>query len=709
MCQENINRHSVEILAPDGPHEVISIADELDAPVADLAAFKDQLDTFTPENYDSSKPYDLLVRCSQFAWNQFDQFATVLIKAAQDAGADVDTAKATVLMYRDIFIGMNGEADDILSAIQTAANDEEHKDQVSVLSIPCGSGKSTALTRLIYDVIQRDDGNGLIIVTDSVERMDKYWEADSANPNFDDDLLRFIARNQNQVAVINRQNYEQMRKRQFYASVVVLTTQRYFSWTPERVKELLRWEKGIRPLIVFDEAPYLSEERDITVETLNTVDAAIRMKIEATDEESRKAKHNAVVLWERIRKILLKTMVELEYTPDLGYAFIGGKQRDELNGFLTYLRDNRSNLDTNIQKIVQMAEDTARLLLDWGVYSHRNTEKSGKYESKFTVYIDHRDLLTDLGAKVIILDGTADVSPLYNEDYVYKLPNRHFFRSLSYLTIKLCDWPTGESDLRSDTAGTAKMIRSYLADATSNDHHLVIFSSEKMESVFRTIGYDPDHTGHFNNIKGLNSYSTAANIAQIGLNRKPPVDYLTFDLAHNEEVRTQLMEGTISLDPATAMNNARKELDYSKTTMIHHVLADMEQNMYRGIIRSAANTQPFTYYVFFDHNAYKLLIELIRNRYIPLGAAIEVVPRSKIEGFKQKSSMELRIAALENWFEHWDGSAIRQRDVYPKLGMSRSDFKNMLADERAAKIKDKLDRAKEKATAAGLKQGWLMK
>jgi len=253
------------------------------------------------------------------------------------------------------------------------------------------------------------------------------------------------------------------------------------------------------------------------------------------------------------------------------------------------------------------------------------------------------------------------------------------------------------------------MIRAYLAAATNNNRHLVIFSSEKMESAFRSIGYDKDHTGHFNNIKGLNTYSTAANIAQIGLNRKPPVDYLTFDLAHHEEVRTQLMEKTVSLDPLTAMNNARKMLDYSKATMIHHVLADMEQNLYRGIIRNADNTQPFTYYVFFDHNTYQSLIELIHKRYAPLGAKIEIVPRSDIESFKQRSTMELRIAAFEKWFDNWDGRAIRQSQIYKELNMDRDTFNNMLTHGRAKNVKQLLNEAKKSAAAAGLKQGWLKK
>lgn len=709
MYIDKDTQHPIEILAPDGPHETISIAVEQAAPMADLAAFTEHLSSFTREDYYGDAPYDLLVRSSQFSWNQYDQFAAVLLKAAHAAGAEQGAVEAAVQMYRDIFIDMAGEANTILSAIQAVATDEEHKDMVSVLSIPCGSGKSTALTRLIRDVIRRNDGKGLVIVTDSVDRMNDYWNPEKDNSPFDDTLLRFIRKNQNKVAVISSKNYDQMKTRQYYAPVAIITTQRYFSWTPDRIKELLRWKDGTRPLIIFDEAPYLSTERDVTASTINAIDSALRMCIEATDEDSRIAKHKAIALWEKIRSTLFVLMDKLEYTPDLQYAFIPGAKNDELKAFLAYVQEHRSKLDTNTDRIVQMAEDVMRLLQGWGVYSHRDTQKSGKYESKFTVHVDYRELLTGIGAKVIVLDGTADVSPMYDEDYIHKLPTRSYSRSLSYLKIKLCDLPTGESDLRSDPVETAKMIHAYLNAATGNDRNLVIFSSEKMEAAFRYVGHDKEHTGHFNNIKGLNTYKTALNIAQIGLNRKPPVDYLTLDLARNEDVRTQLIADTDSEGPVAAMNNARKALNYSKDTMTRHVLADMEQNLYRGIIRNADNTQPFTYYVFFDHAQYEDLIKEMHDRYDPLGAKIETVKRSEIEAFKPKSLMVQRIEAVEAWLKEWDGKAIRQSSIYKALKMSRDDFNNMLTHEKAKDIKLQLDEFKKKAKDAGHPMGWIVK
>ena len=88
MCTDKDTRHPIEILAPEGPHETISIAAEQAAPMADLAAFTEQLSSFVREDYYGDAPYELLVRSSQFSWNQYDQFAAVLLKAAHAAGVE---------------------------------------------------------------------------------------------------------------------------------------------------------------------------------------------------------------------------------------------------------------------------------------------------------------------------------------------------------------------------------------------------------------------------------------------------------------------------------------------------------------------------------------------------------------------------------------------------------------------------------------------
>ena len=702
-------KHPLEILAPDGPHETIIAAEEQAAPMADVAAFAEALKGFSQEDYCGDAPYDLLVRSSQYAWNQFDQFAAVLINAAVKTGMEEKDVREAVALFRYLYVESAGEASDILSAIKLAAEDKDHADKVSVLGIPCGSGKSTALTRLIREVLTRNDGNGLIIVTDSIDRMDEYWKPGSTNPGFDDALLHFIARHKDQVAVINSKNYDTMRSKQYYAPVVVLTTQRYFSWTPERVKEMLHWEGGMRPLIIFDEAPYLSEERAVTVETINMVATALRMGIEAAEEASRAEKYRAIEMWEQIRTRLLAEMDELEYTPGLQYAYIAPKEDVVLDAFLAYVRENHSKLDADKKHVTQMVEDVAQLLTGWGIYSHRGIAATDKYESKYTVHADHRDLVTDIGAKVIVLDGTAGVSPMYDEDYVHMIPARDFARSLSCLTIRLCDVPTGEQDLRDNAAATAKMIRDYLANATRWDRDLVIFSNQKLEKAFRSLGFDKEHTGHFNNIKGLNTYSRALNIAQVGLNRKPPVEYMTLDLARKQDVREQLAEDTIVAGPIASMGKARESMDYSRDTMTRHVLADMEQNLYRGAIRNASNTKPFTYYVFFDHASYQPLIAAIRQRYEPLGATVEVVERDKVEAHRPQDNALARVALLEKWYDRWDGKPKKRSKLIDELHMTRVEFDAALRKKEATELAAKLRAAADYAKRNGCKTGWYMK
>lgn len=47
MCTDKDTRHVLEVLSPEGPHEIISISAEQAAPMADLAAFTRQLVGFT--------------------------------------------------------------------------------------------------------------------------------------------------------------------------------------------------------------------------------------------------------------------------------------------------------------------------------------------------------------------------------------------------------------------------------------------------------------------------------------------------------------------------------------------------------------------------------------------------------------------------------------------------------------------------------------
>lgn len=680
------------------------------APVESLQQFVALLASYSAKAYnDSPFPYEALLEASQYAAAQYDQFAQALKADALSKGAEETKVDNYLTLYREVYIGLGAEATSILDAIKQAVEDDEHAEHVSVCSFPCGSGKSTALTKLIRETIERTDGKGLIIVTDSKERMKEYWNANTANPMFDADFKRFIAEHDRDVTVLEGEKLREGLRRQGFGPVLIMTTQRYFQSDHATLERFLHWERGTRSLIIFDEAPYLSQVREITPETFNQVDSLLRMKIEAINEEERSAKQQAIATWESLRDRYMQRLDALEYLPEGNIVYCRGNQQEELETLMAYVHEHASVLNTSSLRGTELVRDVCQLASAWGVYAHMSSEQAGKYSSQFYVHIDHRNLVTNIPAKVIVLDGTADLLPMYREDYIHRLPTRHFERSLSYLTLVLCDLDVTARQLKVPHSTLPQLITRYLADNTGHDRNLVLFTYQGAEVLFTKQGFDKDHTGHFNNIKGLNSYATATNIAQIGLNRMPSAAYLTMDLAHDEASRVKLDE--VETDEAAAMvtQQACVDMDYNVDTAVGYMLADIEQNFYRSAIRRIDNLQPVTYYLFFNHGTNRQLIDAIRERYGRLGAKVRVVEREELERYRPTEVIRANIMKLQQWYDGWDGHLVKKTDILRATNLNRNQFDNALKHPDAAEIKFKFDAAKEKAAEQGRRRGYYMK
>ena len=212
---ENTTVQWLEAHAPET--EFIDASAMQAGPVTSLKDFEALIARYGKVAYMTMEPFWQLVIHSQFAVGQYDQFAHVLRRAAAERHADPDMVEESLRIFRHMFFDQADNLDSICEAIRHAAENKEHADKVSVLCLPCGAGKSTALTKLIYDVIQRADGQGLVIVTDSVERMRRYWERNSRNPHFDELLLRFISTHQQAVAVVTSDNIRLAMAQQHYA------------------------------------------------------------------------------------------------------------------------------------------------------------------------------------------------------------------------------------------------------------------------------------------------------------------------------------------------------------------------------------------------------------------------------------------------------------------------------------------------------------
>lgn len=352
------------------------------APIESLQQFVALLASYSAKAYnDSPFLYEALLEASQYSAAQYDQFAQALKADAMSKGADEAKVDGYITLYREVYIGLSKEATSILEAIKQAAADTEHAGQVYVCSFPCGAGKSTALTKLIRETIERADGSGLIIVTDSVERMREYWKADTTNPLLGDDFKQFISAHERDVTLLEGAKLQEGLRRQGHSPVLIMTTQRYFQYDRATLETFLHWERGTRPLIIFDEAPYISRVREITPETFNQVDSLLRMKIEAVTEEDRAAKQKVVTIWEGLRERYMQQLDALEYLPGSQTVYCRGEQDEELALLLSYIQEHADALNTNTIRGVELVRDVCRLASEWGVYTHMDSAQAGRYVS----------------------------------------------------------------------------------------------------------------------------------------------------------------------------------------------------------------------------------------------------------------------------------------------------------------------------------------
>lgn len=567
----------------------------------------------------------------------------------------------------------------VFEIIHSIATDLEHKDEITVLPLICGSGKSTAISYLIRQTIEESDetGNGLLVVTDRKDRMEDYMKP------YDDDLCAFLTQNQDKTVIMTHENVQEAHSKKNSVPVLMMTTQRYFHLSTEEIEEYLIWKGGRRTLIVIDERPELITTLDLDPRKLseckvaienafqkeymakptNELDATMRFFADFTNQlryEATNGKDNLYCFWSwyTIENRTTSMQYADEYINN-DFAWIS-EHREEINGYGggTYYDD----IFTRLKAIRQLRNGNALLS------QTRNKLTSNLFYTLYTL-LDNYDLIHDVNAKVIILDGTADLSPDY-------LPKRFVFenefdvkRPLKNLHIKLVNISTGKMALRFSQEMQERVVdcaEMYInevieAEGIVPEKDMALFTYKDFEkTVKRRI--KQIRTEHFGNIKGKNDFREVKHIVQIGINRFPDeIYYLYYLLYHpdiiesyenmekaynhilvcgsniqeNEGIETVIYDGPeesikdgLDFDKvvaqSTEIESQMKEVNGETASIMNHILlAELEQNLFRGIIRNSNCESDFFFHLFINTNNYKDLIKLMRERYEPLGASIE--------------------------------------------------------------------------------------
>ena len=177
-----------------------------------------------------------------------------------------------------------------------------------------------------------------------------------------------------------------------------------------------------------------------------------------------------------------------------------------------------------------------------------------------------------IGAKVFVLDGTADISPEYRLKCIQMVNCSRFKRDLSKLTINIVNVNTSKDRLLKNDEKTNKLIQTIIDYIKALPLNIdTVFTYQAIENEFIK---DFANVAHLGDIKGRNDFRIVNNICQVGLNR---MSELLYYLYANE---------------IGMFNDTDKSLIkriYDKTTIdeirCKMILADIEQNLYRCKIR----------------------------------------------------------------------------------------------------------------------------
>lgn len=660
-----------------------------------INAFRLKIQQFSKDDYmESIQPYGTLLFAADRKVVYYDQFSAVLKEDALSKGVDPELIDERIEFYKYEYLIPDDYGIPILTLINKVAADPKTMNKVSVIPLMCGAGKSTAISHKIAEVLRSFEDNpaqtdGILIVTDSVDRMEEYIKTKSdRNP----DLFGYLEAQRDRIALLKYgDDWKTAQSERKSRPVLIISTQRYFQSSKKRIEQqYLRWDKGVRPLIIFDEHIPIKEVVQIDRTAMNKVASALCDEIEFAvsepfDEDSEihegatsdipddkpltwLQKQWCIEQWETIRTKIYKSieLLELLCEVDDNYLYCDFKrpaitENDE--NFFRYIERNRRFLAAAEGNVIKTIQAVYRLLTK-GSICHCQRQES-LYESTFSVTMDNAELITDLSlgedngrkAKVIILDGTGDIHPdtalVPVPDYIDMriTESEKFVRWLDMLTIHIVNESTGRTTL-SGTKGQIKKkyISDYLKQLHTKDSTLsvdtkpVVFTYLAIEKYFSNAGFA---TEHFNNIKGKNNYRDSRLLAQIGMNRLPGWYILSYYLSEHPEWKAELDRTAATETHNAIIQKLVDDADAFLDIISRFLLTDIEQNMFRGAIRQSDFVQSVHYYIFTKKNEqeYPRLLELMRERYEPKRARIveEEIPIEFKNALEAKDSIISKI------------------------------------------------------------------
>lgn len=540
---------------------------------------------------------------------------------------------------------------------------------VTVFPLACGTGKSEYIRYAIADALENN--HGLIVVTDLIDRLNSYTLSQ------DERLAEYIKRNIDRISILNSTTISVEVKVLHKKPIVLMSTQRYFDLT----KDEIRHYTATREKIIFDEKPFILVSHKITIDSLNQVDSALNEALD--DTVNQEEKRDLIDFWNIIESEL-KGELKRNEALNIGYKreiYFDGANLSEIDAVKTFyslIKKYEKQLKKYNPKVIKTIEAVKQLMKEGIVTSQKMKFKSSgnDYDNYFTVIINNIEKLTNIDAKVYVLDGTADISPEYQLNCVNMPDCSCFNRDLSNLIINIVDVNTSKDKLTIKVEKTQNLIQTIINYIKAQPQNInTVFTYKAIANKFAN---DFDNVNWFGNIKGSNQYREINNICQVGLNRYSDLIYMLYANSIN------------SYNDGNANFNKRI---YDKETIddirCRLILADFEQNLFRCKIRNTDNSEICTYTLICNvserngiYENYQPLINMIKARYEMLGARVNIFDTPAqfklLKAKERKTKKKTSIQKFEEWYKRQPKERMFKRaDIILECGLTESQFKDL--------------------------------
>lgn len=597
--------------------------------------------------------------------------------------------------------------------------------KVTVFTGRCGIGKSSTIKAFMnyitYDsqFAPRASPTGLIVVTDSIERLSDYYKSDGVRMKWGVD---YYSSHNKTCTLISSDNKEKTMQEQLiesiYKPVVLISSQKYFLMDNEQREILFSFKQPNpnhniedessplyisvpRELLIFDEKPYFTQVKEITVTNLERCSAALFNGINNDDPD----KDWILSEYYSFRNRIIKVLQDKEKTENKKDRFywkdVSSNITKNDDAFFNILFKHKNSINNEYQYALSDLLSFKQLMNEGGIFISQKKSNGQDYRTYFQILIDNRDYFY-LGldkVKVFVFDATAKIDPDYKRDYIDVLEASKYNIELK-LNIMHVDVNTSRNIFKKNEDYTIQITNAIMDSIKTNNKSLsdniLIATYKEIEDKFQSGKYI---TGHFGDLKGVNTFSNIKIMSHVGLNRFSDTHYLMTYLSlytdeYNKLKSLDEQESRRFIHNLTRMQKGLFINANINEIMLKTIFVDFEQNIFRTAIRDFRNNDRVFVWTYWSNQLYEELNYMIDERYKIYGAICEYIdtPLSikKIKTINRKAAydkLKTNPQKILEWCNNHKGEVINIMEMLKdeNVFMSYDEFKqakrNLLVSE----------------------------